>query len=122
MVPAADWSTISIKPEAVQEVFASDAPPAEVARLRSLARPEPAAPFNTPILVTQARFGSVARSYVRTAHDRAVTPRLQDAMLAKIPCSRVVTMSTSHTPFFAAPAEMAATLVQLAGHGKGAGA
>src|SRR5579864_294062 len=78
MVPAADWSTISIKPEALQQVFAADAPPAAVKRLQSLTRPEPAAPFNTPILVTPAKFGSVRRSYVRTSEDRAVTPLLQD--------------------------------------------
>ena len=120
MVPAADWSTISIRREAVQQVFAADAPPSAIERLQSLTRPEPAAPFNTPILVTSAKFGSVTRSYVRTSEDRAVTPLLQDAMLAKTPCDEVVTMNTSHTPFFAAPRELGAALIELAGQGKGA--
>ncbi len=114
MVPAPDWSTISIKAEALKEVFAADAPAEELNRLQSLARPEPAAPFNTPIHVTSARFGSVRRCYIRTAKDRAVTPLLQDAMLAKTPCAGVVTLDTSHTPFLAAPAEMAKTLISLA--------
>jgi len=122
MVPAADWSTISIRPEAIEEVFAADAPPSAIERLHSCARPEPAGPFNAPILVTPEKFGTVRRCYVRTSKDRAVTPRLQDAMLAKTPCAEVITMNTSHTPFFAAPAELTATLIQLASHEKGAAA
>jgi pimeloyl-ACP methyl ester carboxylesterase len=122
MVPARDWSTISIRPEAMQEVFAADAPPHEIERLRSLTRPEPAAPFNTPIQVTSTRFGRVKRSYIKTSQDRAVTPQLQDSMLAKTPCGEVLTMHTSHTPFFAASAELAAALVHLSAEEKGAGA
>lgn len=113
MVPASDWSTVSIKPEALQEIFAADAPRDAIERLRSLALPEPAAPFNTPIKMTPTRFGRVKRSYIRTSQDRAVTPRLQESMLAKTPCRQVITMQTSHTPFFAAPAQLASALVQL---------
>src|SRR5579871_332132 len=113
MIPAADWSTISIQPEALSEVFASDAPLPASELLQTLVRAEPAGPFNTPIQLTPTRFDRVARSYIRTAHDRAVTPKLQDAMLAKTPCAHVITMNTSHTPFFAAPVELAGHLVQL---------
>jgi pimeloyl-ACP methyl ester carboxylesterase len=114
MVPAPDWSTIAIKPEALRQVFAADAPPAELERLQSLARPEPAAPFNTPVAVTKARFGSVPRYYIKTSQDRAVTPKLQDAMLANMPCVETVTMATSHTPFFAKPDELAGHFLKFA--------
>jgi pimeloyl-ACP methyl ester carboxylesterase len=114
MVPAADWSTIAIKTDALKEVFAADAPKEDLNRLQALARPEPAAPFNTPLHVTAERFGGVRRCYLKTAKDRAVTPMLQDAMLAKLPCAEVATMNTSHTPFLAAPAEMAKSLIRLA--------
>jgi pimeloyl-ACP methyl ester carboxylesterase len=56
---------------------------------------------------------------VRTLRDHAVTPTLQDAMLALLPCRRVVTLDTSHTPFFAAPRELAAHLREFAGEAKG---
>jgi pimeloyl-ACP methyl ester carboxylesterase len=122
MVPAADCSTISIKPEVIREVFAADAPETAAQRLQSLARPEPAAPFNTPVAVTSGKFGSVARSSVKTTEDCAVTPRLQDAMLAKTPCAQVLTLNTRHTPFLPAPSELARTLEHLAAGEKGAGA
>ena len=75
--------------------------------------PEPAAPFNTPITITAENFGRVPRRYIQTLQDRAVTPGLQNAMLAKLPCERVLTINTSHTPFFAAPEELAAKIVTL---------
>jgi pimeloyl-ACP methyl ester carboxylesterase len=55
----------------------------------------------------------VPRRYIQTLQDRAVTPGLQNAMLAKLPCERVLTIDTSHTPFFAAPEELAAEIITL---------
>ena len=113
MVFAPDYSTVSIKPEAVQEVFAADAAKADAERLGQLTRPEPSAPFQTPLTLTAERFGRVPRRYIKTLQDRAVTPALQDAMLAKTPCERVISMNTSHTPFFSAADELAANIVTL---------
>jgi len=118
MMAATDWSTISIRPQAVQAVFAADAPESALKRLTARFRPEPAAPFNTPIEISSGRFGKVPRFYVRTAQDRAVTPDMQESMLAKVPCNRAVTLNTSHTPFFSAPSELARVLVGLASGAK----
>lgn len=113
MVFAADYSTVAIKPEAVREVFAADAPQEDADRLSTLTRAEPAAPFQTPLNVTPERFGRVPRRYIKTLQDRTVTPSLQDAMLAKLPCERVISMNTSHTPFFSAAKELAMNIVTL---------
>lgn len=107
MVFAADYSTAAIKPAGLRAVFCADAPEADALRLEAHAQPEPLAPFGTPVVTTPARFGRVPRYYVRTARDHAVTPTLQDNFLATLPCRRVVTLDTSHTPFFAAPSELA---------------
>jgi hypothetical protein len=55
----------------------------------------------------------VPRRYIKTLQDRTVTPSLQDAMLAKLPCERVISMNTSHTPFFSAAKELAMNIVTL---------
>jgi pimeloyl-ACP methyl ester carboxylesterase len=110
---APDYSTVGIKSEAIREAFAADAGPGDFERLRQAFRPEPTGPFNTPLNVTPERFGRVPRRYIRTQQDRAVTPMLQEAMLAKVPCERVVSMNTSHTPFLTAPEELAENLVTL---------
>jgi len=114
MVPAPDWSTISINPEGLKDVFAADASDADVARIHRFARPEPSAPFNETVAVTPERFGQVRKYYITTAQDRAVTPMLQNKMLDATPCEQVFAMSTSHTPFFAAPKELAEKLARIA--------
>lgn len=113
MVFAPDYSTVGIKPEAVREVFAADASQADADRLGQLTRPEPASPFQTPLTLTPERYGRVPRRYIKTLQDRAVTPALQDAMLSRVPCERVISMNTSHTPFFSAADELAANIVTL---------
>jgi pimeloyl-ACP methyl ester carboxylesterase len=110
---APDYSTVGVKTDALREAFAADASDADFGRLSQMYKPEPTGPFNTPLLVTAERFGRVPRRYIRTAQDRAVTPMLQDAMLANVPCERVITMETSHSPFLSAPEELASNIVAL---------
>ena len=76
---------------------------ADLALAKSLRRPEPLAPLGTPVDVSDERFGSVPRAYVRCAGDRAITPANQDRMLAALPCDAVYGMETGHSPFLAAP-------------------
>jgi pimeloyl-ACP methyl ester carboxylesterase len=113
MVFAPDYSTVAIKPEAMREAFAADATEQDFQRLCELSRPEPTAPFNTPLSLTPARFGRVRRAYIQTLQDRAVTPTLQKAMLAKLPCKQVEALQTGHTSFLTAPEELAAKIIGL---------
>ena len=114
MVPAPDWSTAAIRPQGLQETFFADAPAEDVRRAGELTRPEPTAAFHTPVRLTAARYGIAPRTYVRTKRDRALTPSLQDAMLAATACERVVDIETSHCPMLAAPDRLAAIFADLA--------
>ena len=114
MVPADDWSTVAIREEGLRETFFADAARADVSRAAQLLRPEPTAAFRTPVRLTAARSGSVPRTYVRTTRDRALTPPLQDAMLAATPCHRVIDVETSHCPMLSAPDRLAAILQDVA--------
>jgi pimeloyl-ACP methyl ester carboxylesterase len=110
---APDYSTVGIKSAALREAFAADASDADFDRLKRLTRPEPTAPFNTPLSLTPQRFGRVRRVYIQTLQDRAVTPALQNVMLAKVQCERVATVNTGHTPFLSAPEELASVIVSV---------
>jgi hypothetical protein len=79
-----------------------------------LITPQPLAPLGTPVEVTEENFGSVRRTYVHTTGDRAVSPAAQEKMYAELSCEKVVSMSTGHLPFFAAPEELAGHLDSLA--------
>lgn len=95
------------------EALYADCSEADLALAKSLRRPEPLAPLGTPVDVSDERFGSVPRGYVRCADDRAITPTNQDRMLAALPCDAIYGMETSHSPFFADPGALADHLLSV---------
>jgi pimeloyl-ACP methyl ester carboxylesterase len=103
-----------VRSEALAETFYGDCTPPEVAAAAARLRPEPVLPNRTPVHVTAERFGRVKRAYVATALDRAVPPALQRRMYTALPCDRVITMDTAHSPFISAPATLALHLAMLA--------
>jgi len=67
----------------------------------------------TPVAVTQENFGRVPRVYIECLQDRAIPPALQKQMYTATPCRNVLSMDTSHSPFFSAPRALADHLLAL---------
>lgn len=63
---------------------------------------------------TAGRFGRIPRYYIETEHDRAIPIEIQRKMQNDVPGSKVITMSTSHSPFFSAPGRLAEHLAVIA--------
>lgn len=112
-VDSEDGSQATMRDEAVRELFYADCPDEDVLRARSLLRPQASAPFAVPVHTTDESFGRVPRVYIETLEDRAVTLSLQRQMYTAMPCRRVITMNTGHSPFFSAPEALAAHLTSL---------
>jgi pimeloyl-ACP methyl ester carboxylesterase len=77
-------------------------------------RPQAVAPFATPVRVDDATLASIPRSYVLTAQDQSIPPALQRRMIAEHPCRRVIELDTDHAPQFSAPDDLVAALLELA--------
>jgi pimeloyl-ACP methyl ester carboxylesterase len=103
-----------VRREALAATFYGDCTAEEVTAAAARLRPEPVLPNRTPVHVTAERFGRVKRAYIATAADRAVPPALQRRMYTALPCDRVITMDTAHSPFVSAPATLALHLAMLA--------
>jgi hypothetical protein len=69
--------------------------------------------LTTPVALTEARYGSVPRTYVRCDEDRALPPALQDHLIARQPCD-VASLHADHSPFYSAPAELSDLLHRIA--------
>lgn len=106
--------SVSLDPAAVKSVFYGYCSDEDVALARSLLVPEPAAPLSTPLQLTEQRFGSLPRVYIECLRDEAIALDLQRRMQAELPCSRVQSIDTDHSPFFSRPAELARQLMQIA--------
>jgi pimeloyl-ACP methyl ester carboxylesterase len=78
-------------------------------------RPQPVAPFATPVRIDDAVLASIPRSYVLTTRDHSIPPALQRRMIGEHPCRNVIQLDTDHAPYLSATDELVAALTELAG-------
>lgn len=110
---SADQQLISLDLSRVQELLYADCPESDVALARQRLCAEPVTPFITPVKITAGRAGSIPRTYIECLNDIAIPLWFQRRMQATVPCDPVYALPTGHSPFFAAPAELARLLCHL---------
>jgi pimeloyl-ACP methyl ester carboxylesterase len=76
--------------------------------------PEPIAPNQEPMSVTQKRWGRVPRAFIECADDKALPLEFQRRLHEALPCDPVVTLDSDHSPFLSMPGELADHLVAIA--------
>ena len=74
---------------------------------------EPMESATAPLKLTDANFGSVPRYYIECTDDRAVTPFIQRKMYTELPCNKVFTLNTSHSPFFSQPQQLSELFCEI---------
>jgi pimeloyl-ACP methyl ester carboxylesterase len=117
VIVADDGLSMTIRPEAIRDVFYSTSPEEDVVLAKTLLGPEPRGPSATSIHVTEERFGGVPRVYVECLRDQAIPIGLQRRMHARLPCAQVCSLDTDHSPFFSAPDALADFLMSLSAGG-----
>ena len=100
----------TVREENVRELFYGDCGDDDVALARLLLQPEALAPLGTPIQTTEERFGRIPRVYIECLRDKAISASVQKQMYTAVPCERVISMDTDHSPFFSAPDQLVAHL------------
>jgi pimeloyl-ACP methyl ester carboxylesterase len=113
MRPSADWSSVAIDPAMAADIFCNGCTAEIATGVVTGMRAEATAPFGTPLHLTEANFGRVARAYISTRQDHAVSTSLQDRMLAALPCTPILSIDTGHLPFLAEPDRVATLLIDL---------
>jgi len=113
LIMAEDQSYATIRDEGIKDAFYGDCSNDDVARAKSLLVPQAAAPFATPVGTTQEKFGRIRRVYISCLLDKAITPACQAQMYTALPCEKIISMNTSHSPFLSAPEELARHLLSL---------
>ena len=110
-IVSADQQLISLDLARIRELLYADCPEDDVALARQRLCAEPVTPFVTPVTITAGRAGSIPRSYIECLNDIAIPLWFQRQMQATVPCDPVYSLATGHSPFFAAPKELARLLV-----------
>lgn len=113
LVFAPDRSSATVREEALKEVFYGDCADEDVALAKTLVVPQAVAPLATPVYTSAENFGRLPRIYIECLRDRALPLAVQKKQYMALPCQQVITLDTSHSPFFSAPGELAAHLMAL---------
>jgi pimeloyl-ACP methyl ester carboxylesterase len=66
-----------------------------------------------PLHLTEENYGTVPRIYIECTEDRAVTPFIQRKMYTEMPCEKIYSLPTSHSPFFSKPNELVEILLDI---------
>jgi hypothetical protein len=101
--------------EATAKVVYNDCTSEQAAWAVSKRRPQPVAPYTTPVQVDDAKLAAIPRFYALTARDQALMQPLQRRMIREHPCERVFELDADHAPFLSATDELVAALVEVAG-------
>lgn len=109
-----DGKCVTVDPQRLRELFYADCPDGDFAVASARVGPEPIAVMFQTVQVTPERFGRLPRAYIHCSGDAALPLFVQEQMVAASPCETVLTLPTGHSPFFAAPEQLAAMLDSLA--------
>ena len=77
-------------------------------------RPQPVAPFATPVAIPAGALERIPKFYVLCTRDRAIPPPLQRRMIAENVCAEVIDLDTDHTPQLSRAEELANVLNRFA--------
>jgi pimeloyl-ACP methyl ester carboxylesterase len=111
MVLAQNRKSTTLRDAIVKEALYGECSDEDVTLAQSLLAPEAVAPLTTPVRISEARYGRVPRVYIECRRDRAVSLSEQRRMYTDMPCQRVISMDTDHSPFQSKPDEFTAHLL-----------
>lgn len=112
LVPGAAGSVI-VKPDVVRGCFYHDCSDEDVDRATARLRPQNPASFGTKLALTPERYGKVRKQYIECVEDQAIHIHVQRVMAQRAGCTLINSLPTSHSPFFSAPAQLAAHLATI---------
>ena len=112
-VIAPDQISATFREEGIREAFYEDCSEEDITLAKLLLVPQAMEPISTPVKTSEAKWGRVPRVYMECLQDRALTPPFQKRLYTATPCQQVISMDTSHSPFFSAPGDLARHLMAL---------
>ena len=105
--------TTSLRREDARRVFYADCAEEDANWALDRLQPEPRVVGTASAReASTSPFLDLPRFYVECTNDRALGPRTQRAMYEALPCRRVFSLPTGHSPFISAPRELADSLLE----------
>lgn len=109
---APDGLSFRIRADKAEGVFYHDCPPGVLDFALANLCPQAIAPQDTG-MPDLSRAEALPRDYIVCEDDRAIPSEFQHEMASRLPAAQRHSLPTGHSPFFAAPAALAALLNQI---------
>lgn len=106
--------TLDLPHDKITDIFIQDGSAATKTLVLDNYRTEPGIPFGDSARITAANYGVVAKYYIHTLQDHAITYTLQKRMVAAAGIKNIYQLNTSHSPFLAKPDSLAIILQKIA--------
>lgn len=113
MILSDDGSYSTVRKSVIKQAFYEDCSAEDIALAMSQLVPQATTPLISPVRISAEKFGLVRRIYISCLRDRTISLALQQKMLAASPCEKVLSVDSSHSPFFSAPEQLAGHLLSL---------
>ncbi|TCL08710.1 pimeloyl-ACP methyl ester carboxylesterase [Shimia isoporae] len=112
VIKSEDGLSYTIDPAKTRRVFYHDTPEGTEDFANDHLCPQPILPQETPISLGSG-YAKTPKSYIRCNNDQTIPPEFQHTMTKDWPSEDVYEMDTSHSPFLAAPEELAALVHRI---------
>jgi pimeloyl-ACP methyl ester carboxylesterase len=112
-VPTDDGLASTIRDDLIKPLFYGDCSDEDIAQAKANLVPQAAEIITAKVRLTDDRYGTVPRVFIECLQDGAIPIEMQRQMVTEVPCETVLTLDTSHSPFFSAPHELADHLLSV---------
>jgi pimeloyl-ACP methyl ester carboxylesterase len=104
---------LTLPTEKLKDIFYADCSDEDIVRAKQLLVPQAIQPLAAPVQVTPEHFGRIPRVYIECLQDKVITLTCQRQMSTALPCQKVLTLDTSHSPFLSAPEALLKLLLSV---------
>ncbi|WP_316843928.1 alpha/beta fold hydrolase [Pedobacter psychrodurus] len=113
LIPSSDQLTLDVNKAKLTDIFCQDATETMKKLVITNYKPEPAIPFGDKIKLTSTAFGAVAKYYVFTGKDQAISLELQKQMANAAGITNTYTVDTGHSPFLSMPERVSEIFIEI---------
>jgi pimeloyl-ACP methyl ester carboxylesterase len=109
-IPSEDHTTSALKPEMVEHFFYHDCSADDIKFAKANLSIQAFAPLGTPVSVTDSIYGAIPKYYILCTKSKDMDKTL---LSIHVPCIKVYTLPSSHSPFFSMPEKLVETLAEI---------
>ncbi|WP_102273130.1 alpha/beta fold hydrolase [Cytobacillus massiliigabonensis] len=111
LIPCNEGTAFNLKSDKLIDIFYGSCDQKDIENATTRITSQPLAVFSERLSLTNDRYGKIPRYYIECLQDRAITKECQQNMYHALPCKKVFTLNTDHSPFYSKHEELAEILL-----------